>query len=221
MSNSIKVYLGVNTFYLLLLLLGQDSIAWYMKPLLIPILIYTTYQFQDFATKRLLLNALIFCWIGDVILMFVDSSELYFILGLVSFLIAHILFIILFIKQETEANYQKNGWFWFAVLLVLIYLGSMLSFLFPTLGDMKIPVTVYAATISIMLIMAIKGYFSWKKTMNSLILIGAIFFVTSDSFLAVNKFYNPIPSAHFLTMFTYIVAQYCITIGILELNEKK
>jgi uncharacterized membrane protein YhhN len=72
-----------------------------------------------------------------------------------------------------------------------------------------------------MLIMAIKGYFSWEKPMNSIILIGAIFFVTSDSLLAINKFYNPIQSANFLIMFTYIVAQYLITFGTLRLNQKK
>jgi uncharacterized membrane protein YhhN len=93
--------------------------------------------------------------------------------------------------------------------------------LFPTLGDLKIPVFVYAATISLMLIEAIKGYFSWQKPTNAVILIGAIFFVTSDSILAINKFYSPLPSASFLIMFTYIVAQYLITSGILTLGSNK
>ena len=161
-----------------------------------------------------------FSWIGDIILLFADKGELYFILGLVCFLVAHILFIIIFIKQKTEGNYIKNWSFWLGFLTVIVYLGCMLSLLFPKLGDLKIPVSIYAFTISFMLVMAIKGYFSWQKPMNSLILIGAIFFVTSDSLLAINKFYNPILSANFIIMFTYIVAQYCITAGILRLNKK-
>lgn len=221
MSNYLKTFLGLGVFYLLLILFGQQDLAWYLKPLLLPFLIIETYKSEAFETKKWLLSALIFSWIGDIVLMFADKGELYFILGLVSFLISHILFIIVFIKQEKIEDYRKNSLFWLGILLVLVYLGSMLSLLYPTLDDLKIPVTVYALTISIMLIMAIKGYFSWKKTMNSLILIGAIFFVASDSVLAINKFYNPIPSGDFLIMFTYIVAQYCISIGILKMNQKK
>ncbi|SFA86382.1 Uncharacterized membrane protein YhhN [Flavobacterium swingsii] len=220
MSKLLNYFLVVSAFYLLLIIFGQDNIAWYFKPFLLPFLILAAYKSEVFSTKKWLLLALIFSWIGDVILMFADKGELYFIFGLVSFLVAHILFIVLFIKQKSEGNYAKNWQFWFGFVAVLVYLGSMLSLLFPKLGDLKIPVSVYAFTISLMLVMAIKGYFSWQKPMNILILIGALFFVISDSFLAINKFYNPILSANFIIMFTYIVAQYCIVSGILKLNQK-
>ncbi|WP_395056406.1 lysoplasmalogenase [Flavobacterium sp.] len=221
MSKLLNYFIAISTFYLLLIIFGQDNIAWYFKSFLLPFLILATYKSEVFPTKKWLLLALIFSWIGDIILMFADKGELYFIFGLVSFLIAHILFIVLFLKQKSEGNYAKNWPFWLGFVAVLVYLGSMLSLLYPKLGDLKIPVSVYAFTISLMLVMAIKGYFSWQKPMNVLILIGAIFFVTSDSFLAINKFYNPILSTNFIIMFTYIVAQYCITVGILKLNKKK
>ena len=220
MSKLLNCFLVISAFYLLLIIFGQDNIAWYFKPFLLPFLILATYKSEVFSTKKWLLSSLAFSWIGDIILLFADKGKLYFILGLVSFLIAHILFILLFIKQKSEENYTKNWQFWLGFLAVLVYFGSMLSLLFPKLGDLKIPVSVYAFTISLMLIMAIKGYFSWQKPMNILILIGALFFVTSDSFLAINKFYNPILSSNFIIMFTYIVAQYCITAGILKLNQK-
>lgn len=220
MSKLLNYFLVISAIYLLIILFGYDNIAWYLKPFLLPFLILATYKSNLFPTKNWLLFALIFSWIGDVILLFADKGELYFIFGLVSFLVAHILFIVLFIKQKSEGNYAKNWQFWLGFVAVLVYLGSMLSLLFPKLGDLKIPVSVYAFTISLMLVMAIKGYFSWQKPMNLLILIGALFFVTSDSFLAINKFYNPILSANFIIMFTYIVAQYCITAGILKLNQK-
>lgn len=220
MSKLSNYFLVISTFYLLLIVFGQVNIAWYFKPLLLPFLILVTYKSELFSTKKWLLFALIFSWIGDVVLMFADKGELYFIFGLVGFLIAHILFIVLFIKQKSEGSYTKNWRFWLGFVIVLVYLGSMLSLLFPKLGDLKIPVSVYAFTISVMLVMAIKGYFSWQKPMNLLILIGALFFVISDSILAINKFYNPILNANFIIMFTYIVAQYCITAGILKLNQK-
>ncbi|MEN9489451.1 MAG: hypothetical protein RL494_1716 [Bacteroidota bacterium] len=221
MNSFLKYFLVVSFFYLSLILVGQENVAWYFKPLLLPFLIIATYESKPFESKKWLLLGLFFSWIGDIILMFADKGELYFIFGLVSFLVAHLQFIVLFIKQKPETNYKKNSFFWIGFLATLAYLASLLLLLFPTLGDLKIPVFVYAATISLMLIEAIKGYFSWQKPTNAVILIGAIFFVTSDSILAINKFYSPLPSASFLIMFTYIVAQYLITSGILTLGSNK
>ena len=221
MNSFLKYFLVVSIFYLSLILVGQENVAWYFKPLLLPFLIIATYESKPFESKKWLLLGLFFSWIGDIILMFADKGELYFIFGLVSFLVAHLQFIVLFIKQKPETNYKKNSFFWIGFLATLAYLASLLLLLFPTLGDLKIPVFVYAATISLMLIEAIKGYFSWQKPTNAVILIGAIFFVTSDSILAINKFYSPLPSASFLIMFPYIVAQYLITSGILTLGSNK
>lgn len=221
MKKFLKHFAIISTVYLVLLFLGKDNWAWVLKPFLLPFLILTTYSSENFQTKKWLLSALIFSWIGDVILMFADKGELYFIFGLVSFLIAHILFIILFIKQDSERKTFSKIVFGIGVLMVSLYLYGMLSILFPTLGDLKIPVSVYAFTISLMLIMAIRGALTWQKPMNLLILNGAVAFVTSDSLLALNKFYNPVPNATFLIMVTYIVAQYLITLGILKMNEKK
>ncbi|AIG30437.1 hypothetical protein IA01_08165 [Flavobacterium psychrophilum] len=220
MRNSFIYFIVISTIYLLLFIFNQDNTAWYFKPFLLPFLILATYKSDAFETKKWLLYALTFSWIGDIILLFASKNELYFILGLVSFLIAHILFIVLFIKQKSEGNYTKKCLFWLGFVVVLVYIISILSLLFTKLGNLKIPVFVYAFTISIMLITAIKGYFTWQKPMNILILIGALFFIVSDSFLSINKFYNPILSAQFIIMFTYLVAQYCITAGVLKMNKK-
>ncbi|SHJ09026.1 lysoplasmalogenase [Flavobacterium terrae] len=219
MSNFLKIFTGISVFYLILLFIGQDEIAWYLKPVLLPFLILETYSSENFKTKNLLLSALVFSWIGDIILMFTDKGELYFIFGLVSFLVAHIIFILLFTKQEKE-NTSTNKLFWIGLVIVGIYLFGMLSLLYPSLGDLKIPVTVYAITISTMLLMAIKGYFNWKKPNNLTVLLGALIFVSSDSILAINKFHSELPKSGFLIMITYIVAQFLITKGILSLNKK-
>lgn len=222
MKNSLllKGYIGISVVYLSIILLGHEAIAWFLKPLLLPFLLFSVYTFEKFPTKNLLLSALTFSWIGDVILMFADKGELYFIFGLVSFLISHILYIVLFSKQGNTTDYKKNIIFWIGLILIILYLKSMLTLLFPKLGDLKIPVSIYALTISIMLLVALKGYFSWKKPANISILFGAMFFVTSDSILAINKFYEPLPYAAFLIMFTYLVAQFAIVIGIQKLNKE-
>lgn len=220
MSKFFRFFVGISIFYLLLIAIGKEDLAWYFKPLLLPGLLLATNESKDFPTKRWLLLSLSFSWLGDVILMFADKGEIYFILGLVSFLIAHILFIVLFIKQET-LNKPNKLLFGIGILAVVSYLYTMLTILLPTLGDLQIPVSVYAFVISLMLVMAIRGALTWRSPLNILILNGAIAFVTSDSILAINKFFTALPNASLLIMSTYIIAQYLITFGILKLNEKK
>ena len=85
---------------------------------------------------------------------------------------------------------------------------------------MKIPVIIYALVISTMLLVAIKGYFTWNSKSGKLLLIGAVFFVLSDSILAINKFYVPIYLSSFWIMSTYLGAQFCIVNSILKYNRK-
>jgi uncharacterized membrane protein YhhN len=48
----------------------------------------------------------------------------------------------------------------------------------------------------------------------------AVLFVSSDSLVAFNKFYNPLVLSSFIIMITYLIAQYLIVSGILKLNQK-
>lgn len=214
------VYSVFAMLYLVLLLEGVDKLTWYLKPFLLPFLFYAVVKSDAFETKKWLLSALLFSWIGDCILLFADKGELYFIFGLVAFLIAHILFIRLFFRQKSENKHSKNPLFWIGFIGIIAYLVSMLVFLFPTLGDLKFPVGIYAMTISIMLVMALKGAFNWGNNSKYLVLVGALFFVVSDSLLAIDKFHAPISQASLWIMVTYLVAQLYITSGILELNQK-
>ncbi|SHG23322.1 lysoplasmalogenase [Flavobacterium defluvii] len=214
-------YIAFSIIYLLLLFLGYDSLDCYLKPALIPLLILGVYFSKKFQTKKILLTALIFSWIGDVILLFAEIAEIYFILGLVSFLISHIFYCILFNRQFKEKNKRNTIIFLIGSILIAVYLIGMLSVLLPSLGDLKIPVIVYASVISTMLLFAYNGLLIWKKPANQYVFLGALFFVVSDSVLAINKFHFPIQKSSFIIMLTYLVAQYLIVKGILKLNSKK
>ncbi|KIA98399.1 hypothetical protein OA93_09785 [Flavobacterium sp. KMS] len=217
----LKFYIGFSFFYLLILLYNLENIAWYLKGLLIPILWLAVYLSEDFPSKKILLGALLFSWIGDVILLFADKAEIYFILGLVAFLISHVIYIILFNKQNKPDVPKNKGVFFIGFGFILVYLATMLTVLLPKLGDLQLPVIVYALTISTMLLYAFSGYLIWKKPANTYILVGAIIFVLSDSILAMDKFYEPIYKNSFFIMLTYLMAQYLIVIGILKLNSVK
>jgi uncharacterized membrane protein YhhN len=215
-----KIYIFFSLFYLLIILLGREDFAWYLKPFLLPFLLFWVSTFDAFPTKKILLSALAFSWIGDIILMFSDQGKLYFIFGLVAFLISHSIYILLFKKQLKTGKIKSKLLFLAGIGFILLYLSALLSLLLPHLGDLKLPVIVYATVISTMLLFAFKGSLLWRKPENSSILIGAIIFVSSDSILAINKFYNPLPNASFWIMLTYLTAQFLIVSGILRLNKK-
>lgn len=220
-NNIFNSYLIFSLLYLLLPFIGLDIVNWYLKPFLLPFLLVTVLLTADFQGKKLLLSALLFSWIGDIILMFVDKAEIYFILGLVSFLLSHILYIILFSRQPKSAIKGNPLALYPGAILILGYFFGMVGLLFPKLGPLQIPVMVYAAVITTMLFVAYKGSLTWEKPAAYFILAGAIFFVLSDSILAINKFYQPLAQSVFWIMSTYILAQFFIVSGILRLNQKK
>jgi uncharacterized membrane protein YhhN len=216
-----KGYLTVSGIYLLIILFGQEEVVWYIKPFLIPFLLLTVYFNRDFSSKKYLLTALLFSWFGDIILLFADRNELYFIIGLVAFLLSHIAYIVLFNKQIKAKKSKSSTVFWIGIALIIAYLIIMIALLLPNLGDLTIPVFIYALVISTMLLFAFKGFLLWETPANWYILLGAIVFVSSDSILAFNKFYQPVMRSSFLIMVTYLAAQYLIVSGILKLNYQK
>ena len=216
-----KGYIGFSVIYLLMIIFGREDIAWFMKPFLIPFLLLAANHCGAFPSKKFLLTALFFSWIGDIVLLFAGKGQLYFIIGLISFLISHIAYIILFSKQLRINSTRNKAIFWVGITAIIVYLMVMLSILLPSLGDLKIPVFVYAIVLSTMLLFAFKGYLKWSKPAGMYILLGAIVFVSSDSIMAFDKFYAPLKFSSLLIMSTYIMAQYLIVVGILKLNKKK
>ena len=210
----IKGFLFIAAVNLLLIFLDYGTITGFLKPFLMPLLFLYVYYQEAFSTKKFLLLGLTFSWIGDILLLFTNRHELFFIAGLLSFLTAHVFYIFLFSKLGTTVAYKKNPIFWAGFVMILLYLQSLLAMLLPKLGTLKIPVSIYAVTISVMLAFAWRGYFSWNVSSRFFILFGALAFVASDSFLAINKFNSPFEYASFLIMATYLAAQYGIVSGV-------
>ncbi len=215
-----KIYMAVSIVYLVILLSGNEYLDLYLKPALIPLLGFAVYAYKRFPSRNTLLTALAFCWIGDIILLFADIAEIYFILGLVSFLISHVIFCTLF-NRQTPTKIRNNIVFRVGCIVIVVYLIGMLCILLPNLGNLKIPVIVYAFVISTMLLLAFNGFLTWSKPGNKYVFTGAAVFVVSDSILAIDRFHSSIEKGVFFIMLTYLVAQYLIVAGILKLNPKK
>ena len=165
--------------------------------------------------KRIVLAALFLSLAGDVWLIFEKSNPSFFIFGLICFLAAHVFYILAFNRLRNN-NAITIKW-WLGIFVAAFYF-SLMYILFAHLGDMKIPVLIYGAVICIMLFIAMHFFFA-KKPGSFLIVAGALLFITSDSLLAINKFYSSFSNASMYIMLTYAFAQYYIVKGIIQYLE--
>ncbi|HQV56298.1 MAG: lysoplasmalogenase [Chitinophagaceae bacterium] len=195
----------------------QNSILQFIfKPLIIPVVIgYFDSQVNDITKgfNKWIVFALIFSWIGDVLLMFQDKKDIFFLLGLSSFLLAHIFYIIYFHKARLRDNVKSNPWL---LVIVVVYYAALISFLSPYLGDMKLPVRIYGIVISFMFMLALHMFFIKNKSAGKWMMIGALLFVLSDSLLAIDRFYQTFEFAGILIILTYALAQFFIVKGAVD-----
>ena len=176
-------------------LLENEWIEFISKPLIIiSLALYFIFQtkFYSFSLKKWILLALLFSWTGDVLLMFHQNDQLFFLLGLSAFLVAHIFYIVFFHLIRVRERLKSNL---LLLLVVVIYYAMLIGFLSPYLGDMKLLVRIYGIVISFMFLLAMHMLFIKNKIAGRLMMMGASLFVISDSILAINKFYQPFEMA--------------------------
>jgi uncharacterized membrane protein YhhN len=144
---------------------------------------------------------------GDVALMF--HSDRAFRIGLLLFLLAHIVYAIAFtVFNGFHVQDLVTG----AVLLALAI--AIYLYLRPGLEKMKVPVVLYILVICIMVNRAISTFFgqTFSTTQAWLISLGAILFMASDLVLATNRFRHPF-KAHRLSLFLYYGGQLLIALS--------
>ena len=204
---------------------GNEMVRFAVKPFLMPTLI--AYYAQSIKgewsrTNKLMVIAFFFSWLGDVALMFVYKSPNFFLAGLVSFLITHILYTISFADvtdKKAEALLPKK--FWMLVPL-LVYMGALLYLLIPAIRNnpttqaIPIPVLVYTTAIATMTSFAMNRFKRVNDTSFLLVFSGAVLFTFSDSIIAVNRFLHPFPSPSIFIMVLYIAGQYLIARGMVK-----
>jgi len=197
--------------------LQSDIIIYCSKPLLVASLmawLISSSKKNTISLYKWPLTALFFSLCGDVLLMFEKLNPLFFIAGLICFLISHIFYIIIFNRIRIEKSMRIK---WWMIFIILCYYIILLSTLLPFLGQMKLPVALYGAVISTMFFVALHLLF-YKSKANMQIVAGAVLFVASDSVLAFNKFYSSFNNAAVVIMLTYAFAQYFISKGIVSNN---
>ncbi|MEZ5344452.1 MAG: lysoplasmalogenase [Pyrinomonadaceae bacterium] len=162
--------------------------------------------------RFLIISALVFSWIGDVVLLIEKRSESLFVYGLIAFLAAHLCYVAYYrligITNREKYRIKKS-----LLTALLLYAALFYIFLFPYLGDLKFPVVIYTLVISLMLFTSVHGFDDPDKDFAKLSIAGTVLFVLSDSILAINRFVFPLPLGSVLVMLTYAVGQLLITEG--------
>lgn len=190
------------------------------KPLIVGTLLMYLFINKGHQSKAAMhvVAGLIFSLIGDVLLIFEQAHPLFFMGGLISFLIAHIFYIIYYMRSSENARKGdlKNK---SVLILALITYGVVFYILlYNNLGALKAPVLIYTTVLISMNIFALNRYGKVNSKSFSLVMIGALFFASSDSLLALNKFLLPLPFPGVWILATYAAAQYFITEGVLNLS---
>ncbi|MFN3760157.1 MAG: lysoplasmalogenase [Algoriphagus aquaeductus] len=211
------VFLAATIADLTFLIEGNSSLRFYSKPLILLGLILYFYQISKPISTTLLsksiLAALIFSWIGDILLMWPSL----FVYGLGSFLMAQICYIIGFkIAQNTilrreEVNFIKSFFY-----NLPIYIAAALVFYLvnPNLGNLKIPVIAYILVIVSMVATARDRFKKCSPASFWQVFIGAVLFFVSDGIIAISRFFRDFPESGILIMGTYATAQLLIVMGI-------
>ena len=163
--------------------------------------------------NRLILSALICCFLGDFFLLW-SQKKTFFIAGLLSFLMGHIFYTIAFL-QTTSFLSGIPEWFYFSLLPYIWYGIFILKKINPYLYFMKVPVIVYLNVILMMSFTSFTRIWALEGLSFWLPFVGSIFFIASDSLLAFRNFKVKLSRGWVSIMITYILAQLLIILGFL------
>jgi len=200
-------YLVLSVVHVAVLVAGFDEAARATKLLLMPALalavVLTARPLRGAAPVRLLLVAIGFSWGGDALLNI--PGDLGFVVGLASFLLAHITYVVLFLRLPARGC-RLPAW----TIAYAAWYVAFLALLQPHLGGLLVPVALYGLVLGVMA--AIAG------GLGGVIAVGGALFVLSDSVLALGRF---LPGYEFaphdlVVMATYLGAQGLIAWGVVS-----
>ena len=162
--------------------------------------------------SKLVLTGLALCGLGDVVLVWQHTHEIFFLMGMCLFALGHLAYIVAF-------GFKPFGLkeFLLASSLSLVIYSILLPGLIPS-TLMTIAVGVYTMIIGAMAWRALarfnlRGEIPWRKVYAAM---GALFFVCSDTILGVNKFIWEVPREKEMIMVPYYLAQMGIALSIIN-----
>lgn len=216
--NPFSKYKSFSIFFALVLVFNVVSILFIpeffkVAKVLIMASLIGFYSFEMKNQHKAILLAMIAALMGDIFLLF--ETQDFFLLGMLSFLICHVLYIIRFKEDISELDLKVR--FYIPIFLVVLAVVNVLMTR-AALGGLLFYVLIYSVVLSVMASAAylrdvrLPGY--------TYVYMGGILFMVSDLLLAVNKFQAEIPYAQLWVILTYAIAQYFIITGLVLQKEK-
>ncbi len=153
---------------------------------------------------RIIVLGLVFGWCGDVLL--IGTSTNAFLAGLAAFLLAHLAYIAAFIARGLSVR-----WTLLAAVPVVAAALVVSDWLTPHLAsDLLLPVRVYTAAISLMVILA---FGTRGRGAPALILVGAVLFFVSDLSVAALRLVQTDYPTYVWGLPFYYAGQACLALS--------
>jgi uncharacterized membrane protein YhhN len=186
------------------------------KPLMMPLLA-AAYLLASESPTYWIVAGLLLGAMGDTALIEADRGKR-FLIGLAAFLLGHLAYIVALLAPVLRDG-SPEPWMLPAAAALAVVGFFVYRLLRPGLGSMKAPVLLYTVVILTMALAAllrapvvsgpvVPGPAFWLP------LVGAVFFLISDTALAYRAFRRPFPHAGRLVAVTYVLAQTLIVTGV-------
>lgn len=180
---------------------GDTRLEYVAKPATTALLVVAAVALrpEDPTQRAWFVVALVLSLVGDVFLMLPRDA---FVLGLASFLLGHVAYIVGLAREADDAS---------ALLAVPIAFAVVVgSRVVRAVDDRTLrgPIVLYMLVISAMACVAVSTG-DWRAG------VGALVFMASDSMIAWNRFVSPFPYARVAVMSTYHVAQGLLVLSLL------
>ena len=201
MRNILSIYIPLAALCAVLTFFENKIPYSFLKPIPIALLAYLVWQRLPDQAGRWLLTGLMLSVLGDICIEL--PFEPGFVLGLGSFLLAHIAYTVSFLYCfEFRPGRLPHA---LAVFVVSVAVAAGLT---GATGDLMWPVNAYISSIAVMTIAA-----AFRDTRTLMVFIGAVCFMISDTLIAWNRFVGDIYGAGLWVMAAYYTAQALVAIG--------
>jgi alkenylglycerophosphocholine hydrolase len=198
----------------------EKNITWLRyssKPLVIILLgVWVLLQPISFSALFWFFLALVFSLAGDIWLL---APSRFFMLGLASFLLAHVSYIIGF-------NHDQLPPITWPVIQLAIFFIFMGVFIYPLLfrsikkrsGTRKLQgaTLIYYIILSVMAFSAVSTLFrpEWERQTAAFVAAGGLLFFFSDFLLAFDRFIRPVSHGRLVVHITYHLGQFGLILGV-------
>lgn len=205
---------------------GWKRVEYLAKPWTLAALLLWLVQFglaeTGFRSLPLLFFAagLLFSLAGDIFLLVnvTRFSSRWFMLGLASFLLAHVAYIIGLNTPLPDVSllWSLGLAFLLALTASRILRRIIIGIRQKGLRRLAAPVAVYGTVITLMLLSALLTLYrtDWTTAAAGLVSLGAILFYISDILLAWDKFVTPVKNGRLANMVTYHLGQVALVAGV-------